>query len=178
MGPAADPAIPSLIQATRSGVWQEHSDAMLALRLINRRPDLVVPGIAWAVTNEFSVALSAIIALKQLGTNASAAVPALRWAVTHPSEDHYVSIHAANALSTIAPDSTADVTVPAFVNTLKGRRACPEFALEGLQRLGPRAKSAVPVLLWMINEKRDEDGQAAKALQAVDPIAAADAGLK
>jgi len=114
MGGAAEPAVPSLIKflndpKTRWGIAD--CEAVEALGLIGRRPELALPPLIAALTNSASgMDYPAMGALGDFGAQATSAIPALlRF---FPSSSPQLEKEAAAALAKISPDVTARVVVP------------------------------------------------------------------
>ena len=93
--------------------------------------------------------------------------------------DHSIRLQAEFAVSQM--QAQPDVFVPALVNSLKDPKNAPYIALiiQSLANYGPQAKAAVPALTNLLtNPDFGARRAATNALKQIDPIAAANAGVK
>ncbi len=130
--------------------------------------------------------LWAAYGLRRIGPAAKAAVPQLELAL----KDDYglVRVEAAKALWAISEHKSA---IPALIGLLKAKEVETRVgAAEALERIGPKAKAAVPALLEALTdsgvaeyrgpasvERKSVNGAACKALRKIDPEAAKKAGI-
>jgi hypothetical protein len=119
----------------------------------------------------------AIAALVLIGPSAKAAIPFLSgWAT---NADGSVRLYAVKALGGIHAEP--DRVLPVLTNAIHD--PAPQVrtgAFMALQDFGPNAKSALPELVKFFNNAQDssERSYAANALKAIDPEAAAKAGVR
>ncbi|MGO8929178.1 MAG: HEAT repeat domain-containing protein [Limisphaerales bacterium] len=119
-----------------------------------------------------------IFALGSIGPPAKEAVPSLLgWAT---NANAYVRFHAISALGKIGTEP--DRVVPVLANALHDPDYYVRFhAVLALGKFGPNAKLAVPALVEFLNapQRNSLDRRViADALKAIDPEAAAKAGVK
>ncbi len=176
IGPAASPAATPVLQDALTNLDDRlRSSAVMAIDQIHSQPEVFVPALINALKDsDAGVRHWAAMALAKYGAAAKPAVPALIAILNDP--DPYVRVEAANALKSIDPVAA----MPALINALKDSyglvRALSAIALA---RYGPAAKPAVPALIALLNDA--DPGvrvEAASALKAIDPVAAANAGIK
>jgi HEAT repeat protein len=175
MGSRAAAAAPALVEIAKSGRSSAaQSEALMALAAIGADPKEVVPVATAALFSQHEdVCCAACYALGQIGKRAAAAEPELRKKIGDSDEAGSL---AAWALVRISPDSpqAARQLVPLFVKSLADCE--PRVRVEAaasLQRLGPLAKDAIPVLK---DASRDPDetvhAAAVAALNAIEnPVA-------
>lgn len=108
LGPAAEPAIPSLIKCLGSSYNSSvRGEAVTTLGFINRRSEIVVPAIIefldWRTRegNGNAESINAIESLSRLGTNAAAAAPAVVARLNDP--DQWIRTAATNCILRIDP---------------------------------------------------------------------------
>jgi len=108
LGPAAEPAIPSLIKCLGSSYNSSvRGEAVTTLGFINRRSEIVVPAIIkfldWRTRegNGNAESINAIESLSRLGTNAAAAAPAVVARLNDP--DQWIRTAATNCIRSIDP---------------------------------------------------------------------------
>jgi HEAT repeat protein len=181
LGPLGKPAIPGLIARLH---FDSDLSPVLALCWIG-------PEGAAAFTNAFAqrvdppgqygradILNNLAQCLKDLGSNAIPLKPFfIERLQTDPSNE--VRAAAVDALDNLGVVSQEDILV--LAGALKDREGLVRLkASMALSKLGPAARSAVPALLDSLNDRR-QIGQARteaiKAIKAIDPEAAAKAGL-
>ena len=138
-------------------------------------PEAIGP-ITSLFTNQFKWArIRAVSAFRTVPYNAEAAIPALLNALADP--EPLVRCEAAPALTHI--HQQLDIVIPALVKNLSDSnndvRRMTAFALG---ELGPDGKPAVPALIPLLKDDGSVRGWAAEALKKIDPLAAAQAGVK
>jgi HEAT repeat protein len=148
-----------------------------------------VPFLAEALNDQqlTNCRLWAAYALRKIGPDAKAAEPQLELALK--DDVSYVRVEAAGALWAISEHKAA---IPALIELLKNEDAGVRYmAAESLERIGPKAKEAVPALTEALKdpgqasfssptatEYKAISDEAAKALKNIDPEAAKKAGIK
>src|SRR6266849_1461013 len=182
LGPKAEPAIPAMLrmyQNTNDPEWVR-SSIPWSLARINRRPDLVVPVLAEALSSpQFTE--TAAYALAEFGTNSISAIPALLKTLHHP--DMVSALAAAQTIQMIDPKASlaaVDEVMPLLIKALESPvRVNWGAAIQLLAQYGDRAKWAVPTLLRLLD---DEDAlirfSVTNSLRSIDPEAAAKAGVQ
>jgi hypothetical protein len=149
------------------------ADAAFGYKALGPLASAQIPSLMDAMTNDPSpeVRLAAEEVLIYLGPEARRAAPALFRATKDANET--VRVNAFWVLGKILPD--ARLTIPVLVAGLDDASAGARFrAAIVLGEYGPEAKAAVPALLRM----QVTNNAAATALKAIDPEAAAKAGVK
>jgi HEAT repeat protein len=182
LGPKAEPAIPAMLrmyQNTNDPDWVR-SGIPWSLARINRRPDLVVPVLAEAISNpQFTE--TAAYALAEFGTNSISAIPALLKTLHHP--DIVSALAAAQTIHVIDPKTSVaavDEVMPVLVRALESADSVHwMFAIPLLAQYGDRAKVTVPLLIKIRAEGDPPVSErAADALKRIDPEAAAKARVQ
>jgi HEAT repeat protein len=175
IGPEAMAAVPALLELWRE-YHQTHASSMVseALKQIDPADTILIAALKDHIA---SIRVDAARALDELGCET--AIPALRDALR--DTDAEVRVAAASALWRIERDlwhmerGTSDV-IAVFVAVIGDKSVAPGIrrdALGGLKRLGPWAKTAIPVLIATIkNDEFDEVRRAAaQALKRIAPNA-------
>jgi len=168
-GPAADPAIPSLIANLTP-------DSVRSLVQIDTKGRRCIPALIGALRHEDTdVVFAATESLGLLGTQARAAVPALVRVIGSDLGDGSSNceprVSAVKALVRIDPD--APTVIPALIDALRCRKteredfkgekvidldcSASETAAKILGSFGPRARAAVPVLTSLLRNRRKDD---------------------
>jgi HEAT repeat protein len=181
MGPeAARTAIPLLLRDAASTNAEVRFSAVHALSFAQIEPSQVVPALVKSLSDPFIwVRERAARGLGNFGTNAHEAVPALMLLLIDPNWG--VRCDATNALKKIDPETVPNAAVvPALIKLLSDTNIfVRRRAARRLGDFGPNAQQAVPALVGMLNDQ-DEFARDAgtNALKAIDPEAAAKAGVK
>jgi HEAT repeat protein len=153
--------------------WNQR--ALRGFSLLGARAESAVPSLIDIANQDASsrAKCDALQALGLIGRPARPAVPTLlQWATNADSELRLNAIFALGRIHT-APDSV----VPALTNALHDTSyPVRVHALIALEQFGPEARLAVPALLEFL--KTDTTTRAASALKAIDPEAAARAGVR
>jgi len=161
------------IEYTSAAEW--HHRARHGFEVLGAQGKSAVPALIDIANQNISRTseLDAIDALGFIGPSAEQAVPSLlRWATNADSE---MRCNAILALGKIHSDP--DRVVLALTNALQDSYVPARIdALIALQHFGPDAKLAVPALLEFL--KSDNTTRSIDALKAIDPEAAAKAGVK
>jgi HEAT repeat protein len=161
------------IEYTSAPEW--HHRARHGFEVLGAQAQGAVPALIDIANQNISrtSGLDAIDALGFIGPSAEQAVsPLLRWAANADSQTRCNAIF---ALGKIHADP--DRVVPALTNTLQDSYAAARIdALIALEHFGPDAKLAVPALVEFL--KSDYTTRSSSALKAIDPEAAARAGVK
>jgi HEAT repeat protein len=179
-GSEAKLAVPALIEALSASEdsAREWQGAAAALSKID--PEAAVSALITIAGRNISNADAsdfAIDELVSLGPPAKEAVPSLmEWAT---NSDWYVRYHAIRALGKIRaePDRVVPVLMSALADPNANVHIC---AVQALENFGPNAKPAVTTLMeWLHDPAHDVSAReyATKALRAIDPDAAAKAGI-
>ncbi len=153
MGAAASNAVPAIIPLLSS------SDA-------GRHP-----------SQRVYVRANAAMALGSIGPAASSAIPALTNLIA--VGDGYARVAAAVALWHIT--SNENLSLPVIMNELPTfNKNSKQMPIDALKEMGPRAKAAFPLLVSELPSAIDDfqRGIITNALKAIDPDAAAKAGIK
>ena len=172
LGNLAAPAIPELSKLLNA----EDTSLDAAVVLIFIGPEAVLT-LAQALTNSnATVRASVASALAQAKWNAKAAVPNLLRCLS--DKEPNVRLTAALALGLIHEEP--ETVIPVLITRLEDTDVnVREQAANALRRFGKPARSSVPALLKATESR---DGQMARfaiaALKAIDPEAAAKAGVK
>src|SRR5262249_7246673 len=135
------------IQQLKSGDGVERQGAVLALGKLGPG---AVPALAEALKDKeiVNVRLWAAWGLRRIGAEAKAAVPQLEAALK--DESRLVRFEAAIALWAISKQKSA---IPALIDLLKNKDANARWrSAEALERIGPKAKAAVPALLEALKD--------------------------
>jgi HEAT repeat protein len=170
MGPAAEPAVPSLLRALANTNFVVRGYAINALGAIHQHPELVIP----AFINLFSKQNDAQLvarALRNFGTNALPAIPGLRKYATNDSS--FFQAQAMQTLAELAPESSADIIVPYCIKTIGNDSNNAYSCVLLLWSLGPSASNAVPALVKLAADKTYAGQLAPYAIKRIDPVAAA-----
>ena len=180
-GSEAKLAVPALIEALSASEdsAREWQGAVAALSKID--PEAAVSALITIAGRNISNAEAsdfAIDELVSLGPPAKEAVPSLmEWAT---NTDWYVRYHAIRALGKMRAEP--ERVVPVLINALGDPSANVHIcAVQALQNFGPNAKPAVATLVeWLHDPAHDASARdyATNALKAIDPEAAAKAGVK
>jgi HEAT repeat protein len=117
----------------------------------------------------------AIYSLGLIGSSAKEAVPSLmRWAT---NTDSQVRQNAVWALGKIR--SEPDRVLPVLIGTLHAPDSAVQICgVMALEEFGPDAKRAVPALVELLNDPSLDLRNVTNAIKAIDPEAAAKAGVK
>ena len=179
IGPAAAEAIPSLLLNVGNTNAGAREIAVEALGLIHCQPQAVVPVLIEALRDPaMAVQSQALLALGRYGTEAKAAVPALLEVLkTDPDPDKRQ--WAAWALGQIHHEPQE--VVPALVTALHDPYVAVGIkSVCALGDFGPEAKTSVPAVLEFLRSLDDAfcKSLTTNALKAIDPEAAAKAGVK
>lgn len=113
--PAAERAIPALVELLSDPDKEVRTRAATTLGMIHRRPDLVVPALIELLEDgETNVQWHAVYALQQFGPEAKAALPAL-WKAAE-SKTPPVAIQCTEALKAIDPAADVEAHLITFVD--------------------------------------------------------------
>ena len=169
-----------LIRFHFKSAYQRRHEAVFGYEALGPLASAQVPSLIDTLTNDPSprVRQAAVDALGGIGPEARLAAPALFRATK--DTDGGVRNDACDALGRILPDP--QLTIPVLVVGLDDPSPfVRDNAALTLERYGPEARAAVPALLRMLatnNAAGFEHDAAASALKAIDPDAAAKAGVK
>ncbi len=156
-------------------IFCDTNDSRLRLAVIEQLDNL--PGIQVDFTPADGRRSQAIADLRTLGTRAQPAIPALL--ETLRLHDPILTGPAAKVLADIGTDATT--AVPALMACLTDAEGNgnPDV-VEALAEYGPKAREAVPVLVRLLADRSSKEivQVVPKALKAIDPQAAAGAGVK
>ena len=195
LGEPAKVAVPRLIAALKDSAPQVRSSAADALGAIRSEAKAIVPAlihalkgprepVAWALHSNTPRA-SAAWALGRLGSAAKTAVPDLVRILNDEDEYDFVRKSALKSLVEIDPEG--EKTQASLIAALKDKKAeVQSTAAQLCAGLGPKAKAAVPTLIALLtDDKDDEDGYvgyvrfcAGQALKKIDHEAAKKAGVQ
>jgi hypothetical protein len=159
---------------------ERNHEAIRAFRVLGAKAKSAVPALIEIANRNISreSQSSAVAALAYIGPSAKEAAPDfLRWATNADRDVRFCAIAALGKTG-----NEPDPAVPVLVNTLHDPQPLFRFgALLVLRDFGPNAKLAVPALLEFLNRHDDYMNNrelAADVLKAIDPEAAAKAGVK
>ena len=176
IGPPALPAgTPVLLDGLTNSILDLRANAASAIGQIHGQPEVFVPALINALKDsDYVVRLIAAEALAAYGPDSKPAIPGLVALMNDPNP--YVCLAATNALKTIDPVAG----MPALINALKDSDAYVRInAARTLARYGPAAKSAAPALVALLNDPISfVRREATNVLKSIDPVAAANAGIK
>jgi HEAT repeat protein len=180
IGPAAKHAIPALINSANSTNSEVRAFAAYTLGRMALEPEMVDPVLIKALHDpDRDVRYNAAFGLGSfafMGGDAKAAVPAL----IESLQDSYMGARcgAAQALGHI--HSEPGTVVPALMKSLRDPDAnVRAHAAAALGEFGTNGKPAVATLVELLGETNQEArGAASKSLKAIDPAAAARAGVR
>jgi len=160
IGPAA---IPSLIEAMRFDDPYARYEAISAIRMMSDKAPAAAPALIRALDDENSaVRINACLALQGLGAAAAEAIPALARMLGDPLANKY----AAFALSGMGRTATK-----ALIEALADPKRL-DAAVWGIERIGPDAADATPVLVQALSTKDPSVfARAASALGGIGPQA-------
>jgi HEAT repeat protein len=153
--------------------------AACAFRVLGAEAQSAVPALIEIANRKISIASQyrAIESLGSIGPSAKQAVPSLLgWATNAEFE---VRCHAITALGKIHAEPYRVCAL--LINALHDPSLLVrDHAVVALERFGPNAKLAVPALVEFLNAHDDATFRSltANALKAIDPEAAAKAGVK
>jgi hypothetical protein len=157
--------------------YERRNEALCGYKALGPLASGQVPSLIDMLTHDPSpdVRYAAASALGCIGPGARLAVPALLHATK--DTDGYVRRCAFWAFGQIRPDP--ELGVPVLVAGLADSDLHARLgAAYSLGEYGPAAKAAVPLLLRWLAKHGSEHDAAASALKAIDPAAAAKAGVK
>jgi hypothetical protein len=183
IGPAAREAIPSLLRAATNQNPSVHVCVISALSAIHAKPESLVPLLTKCLSEpDAAVNRFAISGLQAFASEAQPAVPALVEFFSARRDGNFDKSCAGNALKAIDPDAAARVgwSVPVLAESLSNTNEGIRFyAASGLGDFGAEAREAVPALVGLLHDPDLFARIAAtNALKAIDPEAAAQAGVK
>ncbi len=172
------PTLIAIAKDPKDSPNREH--AMLSLGRIGADPDVVVPVLIESLqVGQYARSMSSQ-ALGQIGPAAKAALPALHRLLT--DEDSRVRVEAAGAIWKIEKEAkdVLPVLESALTETTPSTPGGAHYpAIVYLGQMGPAAKPAFATLLKLWREDgKNPQGTYAAALKAIDPEAAARAGVK
>ena len=179
IGPSAKAAVPSLLRSATNADVGLRCAAIEALGRIHAEPEQVVPVLMNALHHRDDYEnFFAVDALAKFGPDAKGALPALvaflndQW-----SDQNRLSV--IDALKAIDPEAAAKAGVPVLIDDLRGSNlGIRNNALVALGQFGAAAKPAVPALVKSLGATGNPlYRETAAALQAIDPEAAAKAGI-
>lgn len=153
LGAAASNAVPAIIPLLSSSEVGRHPSGQIYVRA------------------------NSALALGEIGPAASNAVPALTNLMA--IGDGYARVAAAVALWRIT--SNENLALPVIMNELPTMdKHSKQMPINALKAMGPRAKAAFPLLVSELPDAKDDiqRGIITDALKAIDPEAAAKAGIK
>lgn len=162
-GPAAAPAVPALLEATRSKYMTLRRLALVSLARIGAQPAVIVPLMIRTLEDkdQSAVRSAAAAALGVIGMPAKGAVPHLikvydSKMVTSAPDKEIIQGNILRALGRIGAD--AKIVVPFLLKTLKDKRSKSQVknaALLSIASFGPAAKDAVPSLIDLLSAEED-----------------------
>ncbi|MBP60684.1 MAG: hypothetical protein CMJ62_04080 [Planctomycetaceae bacterium] len=149
LGPAAQDAVPDLIEALQDSSYKVRSSAAYALGRIGPAAQSAVPALISRIGDEQQeVRSSAAAALGEMGPAAQDAVPRLLAAALHDG-DSRARLSMALAVNRIGP---VDEAVTYFIKALQDEHLRTP-AVVALGQCGPGAKDAVPYLIKFLQDQ-------------------------
>jgi HEAT repeat protein len=180
IGPAAKQAIPALIKSATNANSDVRAFALYTLGRMALEPELVDPVLIRALHDpDREVRYQAAYGLSSfafMGGDTKPAVPALIEAL----QDSYTGVRGGAALALGHIHSETGVVVPALIESLHDREVFVRAqAAAALGEFGTNGKPAVNPLVELLSDtNQDARNAVSKALRAIDPEAAAKAGVK
>lgn len=187
-GTNAASAVPALIATARDPDPSIRAAVLDALRWTGGEPILVVPALTNALTDsEYRVRRSAAVALGVYGSNSISTIPPLLLTLTAETND---SVRRSVIIALGEIHSRPDLTLLPLTKELSNTNSSIwANAALSLGNFGDDAKSAMPALIDLYHREQSqmpEDApfkpQAMKVIRAallkIDPVAAAQAGIK
>jgi HEAT repeat protein len=182
IGIEAKELVPLVLSMAADAEDEDREHALWALPAIGADPAAAVPVLKKALQDEHAqyARMLAAQALAKYGSKAKEALPALLQALADP--DPQVRVDAAAAVWKV--EQQAHKALPILVEALRGGKgtgmaASQNRAIHYLRQMGPEAKEAFPALLALWKDAAPQGRESlATALQAIDPQAAATAGVK
>ena len=164
-----------VIPALTNQMFSDTNDSGFRITLIEKLEEL--PGVRVDFTASDGRRIQAVSELAGLGPLARSAIPALLEALR--VRDPVLLAAAAQALPRVEADAV--VAVPALLLCLTDAQGNgnPDV-VEALAAYGPKARAAVPALIQLLGDRSSKEIVHAvpEALKAIDPVAAAAAGVK
>ncbi len=156
LGPAAEPAVPSLGKMLAS---TNEVISLIAGQCLGHIGAPALPELLAGLTNRhFKVGTVAALAIAELGTNASPAVPIFLRHLENPN--HFYRERAADALGNLQIEP--ETVVPALMHLLRDdSKAARYLAIRGLGNFEFRARSAVPAITALLTDPEDGVREAA-----------------
>jgi HEAT repeat protein len=176
LGPAAQAAVPALIEVLQSAEPTARHEALLAIGAIGPAAHAAVPAAIKAMQDaDPNVRYAACYALGKIGPPAAAAKPFLQQQMA--ADDPFLSLVSIWALARIEPDcsDTAPKSVPLLIRALGDSEPLVRLeAATSLRCLGPLGKAAADVLKKTVRDDPNElvRDMAAEALRAMEPVGA------
>ncbi len=166
------------IEYPPAGEW--HYVASKAFWVLGTNAQSAVPALIEIANQHISPnsQYCALASLGHIGPSAKEAIPSLLgWATNANTSLRVGAIYALGRIRT-----GQDWVVPVLINALRDPNPyVRNWAVKGLGEFGPNAKLAVPALVEFLNTHDDstsDRSQVTNALKAIDPEAAAKAGVK
>jgi hypothetical protein len=161
IGPKAKPAIPALLNAANAGGWQAQS-AAFAIWDIDRQTNVVVEALARDFAYQPQARLPLLIGLQRRGMALKAAAPIVQQALYDSSQG--VRDEAERTLQQLDPErlqatidqlnQNAPLILQQTIALLEsGKNKIPYHAFTVIKFFGPKAESAVPALIEMLNQE-------------------------
>lgn len=174
LGPIAKPAVPALIDLLNDSYFRY--GAALCLGTIGPAASVAVPMlIPWLEEEDVALRYSAANALGGIGRATPEAAPALLKHLNDTNEFVRDSVKLALGKLHVGPE----IVVPILIQELQTGRRLSRSKIRALGAYGVEAKQAVPVLLELYRSTfADLELDIANAIKAIDPEAAAKAGVK
>jgi HEAT repeat protein len=193
-GPEAREAVPALVRLVAGNPDKKAADddvrstAAYALGEIGEDGSTVVPVLIAALNDpDFNIRSQAVEALGKFGEEAQAAIPLLLRLIpesagdsTEPDAPSLAELRGCAAASLGDIQCNAETVVPALVSNLMDSDVSARMRkAEALGKFGEEARLALPALTRLLeDEDPDVRASATNALLAIDPQAAAKAGVK
>ncbi len=176
IGPAAKELIPDILPVANAAAKSGRDSLNEIYAMAALGPEAIGPLTSLFTNQNKWARIRAVSSFREVPYNADAAIPALLNALSDP--EPYVRSEAAPALAHI--HQQLDVVIPALVKNLQD----PDASVRGitafaLGELGTDGKPAVPALIPLL--KDDDVGVRSwttGALKMIDPVTAAQAGVK
>jgi len=164
LGPAAEPAVPSLAKLLRS---TNEVTSLMAGQCLGHIGAPALPALMAGLTDPiYRVSTDAALSIVDLGTNAAPAIPIFIQQLGHPN--HFYRERAADALGKLHIEP--DTVVPALARLLQDNsQAARYLALSGLENFESRARPVAPAITVLLTDP--EDGIRTAATNALLKIA-------
>ncbi|MFF2078673.1 HEAT repeat domain-containing protein [Kitasatospora sp. NPDC058162] len=145
-GPVAAPALPTIRElAAHCPEGKVALAALAALRAVGGEAEDALPRLLDLLHDNEAPSDDVADVLAEFGPAAAAALPRLRELLTHSYD--WTRVHGAAAIWAIGGEPEAETVLPVLLTAWEGNSVTGRLVVPALQRMGPAAAPAVPVLL-------------------------------